>query len=67
MGNFFDDFDAEDFAFWAGFIETQLEGEQEEKIENEPEDITPDHLEKEGLIPDAGGDTDVDNYWDEEY
>jgi len=30
MGNFFDDFDAEDFAFWGGFIETQLEGEKEE-------------------------------------
>ena len=31
MGNFFDDFDAEDFAFWGGFIETQLEGEKEVK------------------------------------
>ena len=28
MCNFFDDFDAEDFAFWGGFILTQLEGEQ---------------------------------------
>ena len=36
MGNFFDDFDAEDFAFWAGFIETQIEGEKEEKEQDEP-------------------------------
>ena len=35
MGDFWDDFDAEDFAFWAGFIETQLKGEKEEKIDNE--------------------------------
>jgi hypothetical protein len=42
MGNFFDDFDAEDFAFWGGFIETQLEGEKEEKIDNEP--LTPDEM-----------------------
>jgi hypothetical protein len=35
MGNFFDDFDAEDFAFWGGFIQTQLEGEKKEKIDNE--------------------------------
>ena len=36
MGNFFDDFDAEDFAFWGGFIETQLEGEKEEKQLDDP-------------------------------
>ena len=36
MGNFFDDWDSTDFAFWAGYIETQLEGEKEEKIDNEP-------------------------------
>ena len=36
MGNFFDDFDAEDFAFWGGFIQTQLEGEKEEKQPDEP-------------------------------
>jgi hypothetical protein len=35
MGNFFDDWDSTDFAFWAGFIQTQLEGEKEEKIDNE--------------------------------
>jgi hypothetical protein len=39
MCNFFDDFDAEDFAFWAGFIESQVEGEKEEKINNEPMSI----------------------------
>ena len=42
MGDFFDDFSAEDFAFWAGFIETQLEGEKEEKIDNEQ--LSPDEL-----------------------
>jgi len=42
MRNFFDDFSAEDFAFWAGYIETQLEGEKEEKIDNEP--LTPDQM-----------------------
>jgi hypothetical protein len=42
MGNFFDDFDAEDFAFWGGFIETQLEGEKEEKIDNEQ--LSPDEM-----------------------
>jgi len=36
MGNFFDDFDIQDFAFWGGFIETQLEGEKEEKQPDEP-------------------------------
>jgi hypothetical protein len=36
MGNFFDDFGAEDYAFWGGFIETQLEGEKEEKQPDEP-------------------------------
>ena len=36
MGDFFDDFSAEDFAFWAGFIETQLEGEKAEKEPDEP-------------------------------
>jgi hypothetical protein len=35
MGNFFDDWDSTDFAFWAGYIETQIEGEKEEKIDNE--------------------------------
>ena len=42
MGNFFDDFDTKDFAFWAGYIETQLEAEKEEKIDNEP--LTPDEM-----------------------
>ena len=42
MGNFFDDFDAEDFAFWGGFIETQLEGEKKEKIDNEQ--LSPDEM-----------------------
>ena len=42
MGNFFDDWDSTDFAFWAGYIETQLEGEKEEKIDNEP--LTPDEM-----------------------
>ena len=42
MCDFFDDFDAESFAFWGGFIETQLEGEKEEKIDNEP--LTPDEM-----------------------
>ena len=40
MGDFFDDFDVEEFAFWGGFIETQLEGEKEGKSrlpDNEPE------------------------------
>ena len=36
MGNFFDDFDVEDFAFWGGFIETQLEGEKEQEQPEEP-------------------------------
>ena len=36
MGNFFDDFDTEDFAFWGGFIETQLKGEKEVKQSDEP-------------------------------
>lgn len=39
MCNFFDDFDAEDFANLAGFIETQLEGEQEgQQQQKEPND-----------------------------
>jgi hypothetical protein len=42
MGNFFDDWDSTDFAFWAGFIQTQLEGEKEEKIDNEQ--LSPDEL-----------------------
>ena len=42
MGNFFDDFSAQDFAFWGGFIETQLEGEKKEKIDNEP--LTPEQM-----------------------
>ena len=42
MCDFFDDFSAEDFAFWGGFIETQLEGEKEEKIDNRQ--LTPDEL-----------------------
>lgn len=42
MCNFFDDFDSvEDFANLAGFIETQLEGEREEK---EPDEPSPDDL-----------------------
>ena len=40
MCDLFDDWDAEDFAFWGGFIETQLEGEQEEK----PEEASPDDV-----------------------
>lgn len=36
MCDFSDDFDAMDFAFWAGFIETQIEGEKEEKQADEP-------------------------------
>ena len=36
MGNFFDDFDVEDFAFWGGFIKTQLEGEKEQEQPDEP-------------------------------
>ena len=42
MGNFFDDWDSTDFAFWAGYIETQLQGEKEEKIDNEQ--LTPDEM-----------------------
>ena len=42
MGNFFDDFDAEAFAFWGGFIQTQLEGEKEEKQPDEP--LTPEQM-----------------------
>ena len=29
MCDWFDNWDAEDFAFWGGFIETQIEGEKE--------------------------------------
>ena len=36
MGDFFDDWDATDYAFWAGYIETQLEGEKAEKEPDEP-------------------------------
>ena len=52
MGDFWDDFDVEDFAFWGGFIQTQLEGEKEEKIDNES--LTPDEL------------LEMDDYLDEE-
>ena len=41
-GDFFDDWGWEDFAFWGGFIETQLEGEKERKIDNEQ--LSPDEL-----------------------
>lgn len=36
MCNFFDDWDAEDYAFWAGYIETQIEGEKVRKQEFKP-------------------------------
>ena len=42
MENFFDDWDATDYAFWAGYIETQLEGEKEEKQPDEP--LTPEQM-----------------------
>lgn len=35
----FDDIDIEDIAFWGGFVETQIEGEQEEI---EPKDPSPE-------------------------
>ena len=36
MCDWFDNFTAEDFAFWGGFIETQIEGEKDEKQEDGP-------------------------------
>ena len=36
MCDWFDNFTAEDFAFWGGFIETQIEGEKDEVQEDEP-------------------------------
>ncbi len=36
MCDIFDDWDVEDFAFGEGFIETQIEGEKDEKQEFKP-------------------------------
>ena len=36
MCDWFDNFSTEDFAFWGGFIETQIEGEKDEVQEDEP-------------------------------
>ena len=69
-GDFFDNgIGPEELGIFLGISEELAEEEAAKLLEkeNEPENVTPDHLEKEGLIPDAGGDTDVDNYWDEEY
>jgi len=46
MCDFFDNLDWEDFAFWAGYIETQIEGEQEKKYDNEP--LSPEEMLKTG-------------------
>ena len=36
MCDWFEGWDIEDFAFWGGYIETQIEGEKDRKQEFEP-------------------------------